>query len=95
MTPTIRLRCSLAFLFLGCALLDGVKSTIQYIDDQLGDSVTGVVPSYTPPSAWDTVVAGCSSCDPSQLPFNDTYMQSQSSDPHSPPRLITFNFVGE
>ncbi|EIN14727.1 hypothetical protein PUNSTDRAFT_118125 [Punctularia strigosozonata HHB-11173 SS5] len=88
-------RRSFAFLVLGHGLFGGVNGVLQYIDDQLGDFVTGVVPVYTPASDWDTAVSGCSACDPyTDLPFNGTYTDSQSDSPNDAPRLITFHFVG-
>lgn len=66
------------------------------IDDQGGDSTTGIVPTYAPPASWGNQV--CSGCailpDPNQL-FNRTAM-SATFRPYNDitPNTIDFGFNG-
>jgi hypothetical protein len=82
---------------LSLLLAQSARGVQQYIDDQNGDSVTNIVPLYRPiggANGWNTTVSGCFSCDPSEVPFNDTFSSSQSLDAGAPPRTVTFNFQG-
>jgi hypothetical protein len=88
-------------LFLLALFVVRVRGVLQYIDDQDGDSVTGVVPVYFPLSrdldnaiTWASSSSFCASCTDSQQPFDNTYSTSSSKDPNSAPRTITFSFTG-
>lgn len=70
--------------------------TNRTIDDQFGDSVTGVLPEYSPPALWDKGIT-CANCtvhlDPSRVLYgswHDTTHRPGEPDQHS----ITMRFNG-
>ncbi|KAI9059940.1 hypothetical protein FKP32DRAFT_1578989, partial [Trametes sanguinea] len=68
------------------------------IDDQLGDSVTGAVPSYAPDGGW-AAAQNCQTCGihPGEVdvskPFEGTWSDS-TYHPGQPDRVITAEFAG-
>ncbi|KAI0704702.1 hypothetical protein C8Q76DRAFT_180794 [Earliella scabrosa] len=76
------------------------RSVNRTIDDQSGDSVTGILPRYEPPAAWQHG-NGCKECiirpDPSQVykgTWRDTTLEPLNIDPFPSPHTITIQFVG-
>lgn len=71
--------------------------TNRTIDDQFGDSVTGLVPTYSPASAWSQG-ANCTGCGV-QLDALNTYDGSWHDSTHTPgdaePRVVDITFNGE
>ncbi|KAI0800516.1 hypothetical protein C8Q74DRAFT_421266 [Fomes fomentarius] len=90
-----RRRISLAtilFFLTGCHAL----SMNRTIDDEYGDSVTGLVPQYSPPGAWHQG-STCGGCfvhlDPSQV-LNGTWHDATHNAGQPEPRSITMRFNG-
>ena len=86
---------TLPFLFF-LTTIASAASTNRTIDDQLGDSVTGVLPSYSPAGSWQQG-ATCSGCfihlDPSQT-FQGTWHDSTHTPGDAEDRVITAQFTG-
>ncbi|RPD82863.1 hypothetical protein L226DRAFT_607915 [Lentinus tigrinus ALCF2SS1-7] len=76
-----------------CASASSVNRTI---DDQTGDSVTGVVPTYSPPAAWKQG-ATCDGCfiklDPDHV-LGGTWHDATHSPNDAEPLLVTAQFTG-
>ncbi|KAI0713163.1 hypothetical protein C8T65DRAFT_739032 [Cerioporus squamosus] len=87
------LRVLFALIFSGCAW---ALSTNRTIDDERGDSVTGLVPEYSPPGAWHQG-STCSACfvhlDTSQV-LNGTWHDTTHHPGDPEPRSITMRFNG-
>ncbi|KAI0354713.1 hypothetical protein OH77DRAFT_1404809, partial [Trametes cingulata] len=71
-------------------------SVNRTIDDEKGDSVSGVVPSYSPIGSWSQG-STCEGCfihlDPSQT-FDGTWHDSTHTPGDPEPRVITAHFTG-
>ncbi|TFK88884.1 hypothetical protein K466DRAFT_487976 [Polyporus arcularius HHB13444] len=86
-------RVLLTLLLSGCAWS---ISTNRTIDDEKGDSVSGLVPEYTPPGAWHQG-STCSICtvhlDTEQV-LDGTWHDTTHSPDDPEPRSITMRFNG-
>ncbi|KAI0326739.1 hypothetical protein GY45DRAFT_1258403, partial [Cubamyces sp. BRFM 1775] len=84
----------LLFLALCCAVFP--LATNRTIDDENGDSVTGIVPSYSPIASWSQG-STCTGCyihlDPSQA-FDGTWHDATHTPGDPEPRVITAQFTG-
>ncbi|KAI0800515.1 hypothetical protein C8Q74DRAFT_420803 [Fomes fomentarius] len=89
---SLRGLASLLFIAV-CATAASVNRTI---DDELGDSVTGVVPSYSPVGSWSQG-ATCDRCW-IQLDHDQAFKGTWHDTTHTPgdpePRLVTAQFAG-
>lgn len=80
-----------------CLQWSQTAAILRYIDDSFGDEITEVEPVYLPGSdgVWTTAGASCAvACDPSQLPFNGTYMEYYSNSTKATPATVNFSFNG-
>ncbi|KAI9066502.1 hypothetical protein FKP32DRAFT_372867 [Trametes sanguinea] len=86
---------SLTYLFAVCRAVSSL-SVNRTIDDEKGDSVTGVVPSYSPVGSWSQG-STCSGCfihlDTSQT-FQGTWHDTTHTPGDPEPRIITAQFTG-
>lgn len=90
--PLRSLLCSsLVFLYVSSTMVN------VYIDDQTGDSATGILPTYVPPNSWNQG-AGCDFCatkpDPSQALGGTWHDASYSPGGNSQPFDSTLQFNG-
>jgi hypothetical protein len=74
--------------------LHAVSAILRYIDDQLGDEITGVAPIYLPAGAWSSSTSFCPSCAANQSAFNDTVSEISSNQAKGTPGSVSFSFKG-
>ncbi|KAH9897633.1 hypothetical protein C8Q73DRAFT_681944 [Cubamyces lactineus] len=95
LNPSIWLCQTLLFFLALCRAVTSL-ATNRTIDDEKGDSVTGLVPSYSPVGSWSQG-STCSGCyihlDTSQV-FDGTWHDSTHTPGDPEPRVITAQFTG-
>ncbi|KAJ3839271.1 hypothetical protein F5878DRAFT_561073 [Lentinula raphanica] len=101
MPPILKLICSWIYLahisttLLPLSLFTACAQEIRYIDDEFGDTVTGMIPIYTPSNLWNQG-ATCFLCGFVANPlrtFQDTW-HDITHNPTDPPATVQFDFTG-